>query len=393
MLIKSLQLTNLLSFGPETPALELRPLNVLIGPNGSGKSNFLEALALLQAAPRDLTTPFQDAGVREWLHKCPDRAASDPVEARLEAVVSQQEGQPDLRYGLAFGAVGERLEITDEFLENAQPAPGHENPYFYYKWDNGRPMLNVAGQGGPRTLKRESIKPDQSILAQRRDSDTYPELTAFAETLSDLQLYRDWTFGRRAPVRQSQRTDERIDRLLPDAANLALVINRLKRDGWARRRLIEGLRRIYEGVDEVLTDISGGRAQLFLLDGTGAIPAARLSDGTLRYLFLLTLLCDPNPPPLLVIEEPELGLHPDLLPSLADLLVEASQRTQIIATTHAPALVDALSHQPESVVVCERRDGGATHMERLDAEHLAPWLEKFRLGQLWISGEIGGTRW
>ena len=64
MLIKSLQLTNLLSFGPETPALELCPLNVLIGPNGSGKSNFLEALALLQAAPRDLTTPFQDAGVR-----------------------------------------------------------------------------------------------------------------------------------------------------------------------------------------------------------------------------------------------------------------------------------------------------------------------------------------
>lgn len=395
MLIKSLQLTNLLSFGPETPALELHPLNVLIGPNGSGKSNFLEALALLQAAPRLLTTPIRDGGgVEDWLHKSAESTGAGRIEARIEAIVCQPENRGDLRYGLAFQAVNGRLEITDEYLENAQASPGKDQTYFFYRWNNGHPLLNVKGGAGePRGLKRESIKPDHSILAQRRDSDLYPELTQLAETLADLQLYRDWTFGRTAKVRKPQQTDVPNDRLLPDGSNLALVISRVKRDGAARRRLLDGLKRIYEGVEDVDPSIVAGSAQLFLVEASGSMPATRLSDGTLRYLFLLTLLCDPNPPPLLVIEEPELGLHPDLLPSLADLLVEASQRTQIIATTHAPALVDALSHQPESVVVCERRDGGATHMERLDAEHLAPWLEKFRLGQLWVSGEIGGTRW
>ena len=122
------------------------------------------------------------------------------------------------------------------------------------------------------------------------------------------------------------------------------------------------------------------------------MPATRLSDGTLRYLSLLALLCDPTPPPLIVIEEPELGLHPDVLPTLARLLVEASARTQLVVTTHAPALVDALSETPESVLVCERGPQG-TRIERLEAEPLAPWLEKFRLGELWTRGEIGGTRW
>ena len=94
----------------------------------------------------------------------------------------------------------------------------------------------------------------------------------------------------------------------------------------------------------------------------------------------------------MAIEEPELGLHPDVLPTLARLLIEASERTQLVVTTHAPGLIDALSDTPESVFVCERGQDG-TSLERLDANQLAPWLEKYRLGELWTRGEIGGTRW
>ena len=107
---------------------------------------------------------------------------------------------------------------------------------------------------------------------------------------------------------------------------------------------------------------------------------------------LLAILCDPSPPPLVCIEEPELGLHPDILPKLADLLVEASERTQIVVTTHSDILVDALTEQPEAILVCEKHDGQTT-MRRLDGETLAHWLETYRLGELWTSGEIGGTRW
>ena len=131
---------------------------------------------------------------------------------------------------------------------------------------------------------------------------------------------------------------------------------------------------------------------MFFTEGDFSIPATRLSDGTLRYLCLLAILCDPEPPPLICIEEPELGLHPDILPKLADRLVAASERTQLIVTTHSDILVDAMTERPEAVVVCEKHEG-RTEMKRLRKEDLAAWLGKYRLGQLWIDGQLGGKRW
>jgi predicted ATPase len=112
----------------------------------------------------------------------------------------------------------------------------------------------------------------------------------------------------------------------------------------------------------------------------------------LRYLALLAILCDPNPPPLVCIEEPDLGLHPDVLPTLADLLREASERCQLIVTTHSSTLVDAMTSTPEAVIVCEKGEDGSV-FRRLDREQLKPWLEKYRLGALWTRGDIGGNRW
>jgi predicted ATPase len=118
----------------------------------------------------------------------------------------------------------------------------------------------------------------------------------------------------------------------------------------------------------------------------------RLSDGTLRFLCLLVILLHPTPPPLVCIEEPETGLHPDILSTVAELLIEGSQRTQLIVTTHSETLVSALGEYPEAVVVCER-DVGGTRLQRLDRERLQKWLKRYSLGDLWLKGEIGGTRW
>jgi predicted ATPase len=152
------------------------------------------------------------------------------------------------------------------------------------------------------------------------------------------------------------------------------------------------LKDLYDGITDFETFGEGGSVQVFLSEGDFSIPATRVSNGTLRYLCLLAILCDPTPPPLICIEEPELGLHPDILPKLADLLVAASERTQLIVTTHSDILVDALTERPEAVVVCEKHDG-QTQMRRLDKKDLAAWLEEYRLGQLWLKGKLGGTRW
>ena len=160
----------------------------------------------------------------------------------------------------------------------------------------------------------------------------------------------------------------------------------------AKRELLSRLKDLYDGIDDFDVSIEGGAVQVYFMEGDFVIPATRLPDGTLRYLCLLAILCDPEPPPLVCIEEPEVGLHPDILPKLADLLRAASERTQIIVTTHSDILVDAMTETPQAVVICEKVEG-QTRMERLKRDDLAAWLEKYRLGQLWIQGQIGGTRW
>jgi predicted ATPase len=197
-------------------------------------------------------------------------------------------------------------------------------------------------------------------------------------------------------ARRPQKADLPNDLLEPDCSNLGLVLNRLQEDLTLKRRLIQELQALYAGIEDYYVKIDGGTVQVFFQENIQGrivpMPATRLSDGTLRYLCLLAILCHPSPPPLVCIEEPELGLHPDVLPQLAQLLKEASERTQLIVTTHSDVLVDAMTDQPDVVLIAEKGECGTT-LTRLDKDQLQPWLEKYRLGQLWTRGDLGGTRW
>lgn len=389
MLLKSIKLTNFLSYGDKSAVIHLNALNVIIGPNGSGKSNLIEAIELIRSAPKDLLTPIRDGGgVRDWLWKGSSKLPS----ASVDAVFAHPDSinHTDLRYFLSFTEVAQRFEILDERIEKECPDSGYDKPYFFYKFQNGHGVLNV--KGNQRRLQHEEIDPTQSILSQRKDPDQYPELTYLGNTFSKFRLYREWSFGRYTIPRLPQKADLPNDMLEPDSSNLGLVLNRLRRDPDVKQRLLKALRVLYSGIDDFDVQIEGGTVQVFFQEGRISVPATRLSDGTLRYLCLLAVLCHPNPPPLICIEEPELGLHPDVLPTLAELLKEASERTQLIVTTHSEVLVDAMTDQPESVLVAEKGDNGTT-LTRLNADKLKPWLEKYRLGQLWTRGEFGGNRW
>lgn len=386
MLIQSIKLNNFLSYGDSAPEIPLNNLNVIIGPNGSGKSNLIEAIELLRATPKDLLTPIRDGGgIRDWLWK----GSKNIPTAMIEAVFSV-EHCPTLRYKLGFTEIAQRFEITEEHLESAAPMPYENQPELYYQFRNGRGFLNSSGT--MLSLQNEEIELNQSILSQRKDPFRYCQLTRLGRSLGEIRLYREWSFGRYTIPRMPQKADAPNEWLEADASNLGLVLNRLRLDNEAKMRLISALQILYNGIDDYHIHIQGGTVQVFLNEGRFTVPATRLSDGTLRYLCLLAILCHPSPPPLVCIEEPELGLHPDVLPILADLLKEASERCQLIVTTHSEILVDALSDQPESVLVAEKTEAGST-LTRLNAKQLKPWLEKYRLGQLWTQGHIGGTRW
>lgn len=390
MLISELTLRCILSFGGETPPLKLRPLNLLIGPNGSGKSNLIEVIGLLQAAPRKLTSPMRGqgaSGVAEWIWKGAKQGPS-----QIEALIEYPAGRQPLRHRIAFTETAARFELVDEVVEYAEPDAGHAEPFFFYRYGQGHPMIS-AKDASKRELRRDTVASDESILSQRKSAEEFPEITDLGKFYEHIRLYREWSFGRTSLLRLPQPTDMPNDRLEEDFSNLGLFLNRLRGKPAVKKRILERLRDLYAGLDDFDVRIEGGTVQVFLTEGEFTIPASRLSDGTLRYLCLLAILCDTDPPPLICIEEPELGLHPDLLPKIAELLISASERTQLIVTTHSDILLDAMTEYPEAVVVMEKLDG-QTRFKRLENDdELRTFLEDYRLGEMWLRGFIGGTRW
>lgn len=386
-----LKLTGFLSFEPASEPLELKALNVLIGANGAGKSNLVEAFSVLRAVPRDLPLPIrQGGGVKDWLWHGEPAASEATLEFVLAPGLVAKNHTPPLRYALTFGAQGDSFVVVDERLENAQARPGEPKPYFYFGYENGRPTLNVNAQ--PRELRRDEIDPTQSILSQRRDPDAYPEVTALGAALAKICIYRNWSFGPDAPIRASCRADVRADVLSENFDNLPARLQVLKKDREVKRQLLKYLSDLSPGFEDFEVIPEGGLLQLYVSDGARNVPARRLSDGTLRFLSLLAILLDPSPPPVIVIEEPELGLHPDVLPVVRDLLLNASRRTQLVVTTHSTTLVDGFTEHADVVLVCDKVEG-ATQIERLDPANVARWRQHGSLGSLWMSGQLGGTRW
>ncbi len=377
--LRQIRLDGFLSFAPGSEPIELRPLNVLIGPNGSGKSNLIEAIELLRAIPTAFASAIRHGGgVHDWIWK-----GDSPTNASIAASLDRGNGRSALRYRLEFGASNDRAAILDESIE--------DDGRSYYRYDDGTPVLSARRSADEWSDHRLSdLSAFESVLSQRKDPIGHPELTWCAAELGKVQTFREWSFGRTADLRRAQRVDLPTDFLLPDASNLPLILNEL-----AQTKRIEEidalLRRFLPRFHRLTTLTRGGMIQLLLHEQglSSPLTAARLSDGTLRFIALLAALFVEPAPRLLCIEEPELGLHPDALPIVAEALVEASARTQIIVTTHSEVLLSYFTEHIESVLVCEHL--GGTQLHRLSADMLSHWLDRYRLGDLWLMGELGGT--
>ena len=386
-LLRSITLRNILSFGPDTPPLELRALNVLIGPNGSGKSNLLDAVELLKKAP-DAENLRGAVGGEHWIYKLKHKQESVEITTNI-AMFNKHE------------SVLHNLEIND-FLhgswiitEKIESAIGYDEgplivPVIELQFESSLSKAVVRSKEELVTLSTYDFNNSASSLFQLRGNQ-YFVLTLLSQQYRRIRLYREWTFGRKSSPRLPRPTDERNDFLAEDCSNLGLVLNKLRTYPEVKDQFISALNELYEGIKDFDVLVEGGTAQIFLREGNTSIPATRLSDGTLRYLCLLAILLHPTPPPLICLEEPELGLHPDAVVAVGKLILAASERTQLIITTHSDILVDVLGQVPENIVVCEKHDG-QTQMTRLNEADLRGWLERYSLSQLWTKGKLGGNR-
>ena len=384
-----------MSFGDEPTTIELRPLNVLIGPNGSGKSNLIEVLGLLQSAPDKLTSAISNGGgIDEWLWKGNTKV---PV-ASIHVTIAHDPNP--LRYSLVFTKAGFRFQIIRELIMDdndrfPDPWPlesGLRPPQAHYVYSNG---IATFGQNGEAVLLPfEDVNPERSILAQRKDPEHYPEITYLGDLFSEVRLYRDWEFGTVSDMREPSDPSVPGEYLEEDASNLGVALNRLLDQPAIKGQLLDSLRTFNGNATDLRTTVEGGKVQTRLEEAhlKATIPLIRMSDGTIRWLALLAILLNPDPPPLVCIEEPELGLHPDMIPELAKLLIDASARMQIIITTHSDRLIEEFTETPEVVIICEKEKGAST-LRRLSGDQLASWLKDYSLGELWTKGQLGGTRW
>ena len=386
--LQSITPRGLLSFGPDTEPLELRPLNVLIGPNGSGKSNLLDVIRLVRSLPT--AQPPLLGGDREgWAWDGPTPNPNPSLELAVPSVTHRSQS---FRHRLEFQKNDLRHEEVVQSSRVRSGSSASKSKTLYRADMLKREAQLLARDGNTIDIHWRDLVPHQSALAQFRSFRDYPGITGMGFRYERIHIYDAWESGRESAIRTAQPVDVRGDLLLEDYSNLYRFISQIGTTPKYKRQIIEGLRELYPRFTDYEVIPMGKLAQLFFTEGDISIPAKRLSDGTLRYLCLLAILYNPKPPPLVCLEEPELGLHPDIVSGLAKHLLAASERMQLIVTTHSDILIDALSETPESIVVFENEDG-STRMKRLDADKLSVWLEDYRLGQLWTSGQLGGVRW
>jgi predicted ATPase len=368
-LIEKIRLRNILSFGDKGEEIELQPLNIIIGQNASGKSNLVDVIKLLHSLSQEKGLSIfvsKNGGVSEWIWKgkSEEKIAEIEVEFRDEVDF--------VNYRLAFEETSQqRLKISREIFKNKTTNESLDGIGYHFS---------------------DSFL--SSKLPNFVEKSKYFAYLKSKITFSSFVFYTELQTNRSVEIRKPQLPDMPNNFLEEDGSNLALVLNDLEHKGDTKDILVENLKKFNPQIKDYSVRILGGTVQLFIREEglEKPISAMRLSDGTLRYLCLLAILCHPEPPPLICIEEPETGLHPDILPTIAELMKEASQRTQLIVTTHSDILVSAFSDIPEAVLVCEKDEDG-THFKRLEAEKLKAWLEEYELGDLWLKGEIGGKRW
>lgn len=377
MFIERLTSKNILSFA-DCPPLELRNLNVLIGPNGSGKSNLIHVVDLLRQLPGDFVSfMINTRGADLWL-----RLEQGVESGMIEIRFSLQD--QDWKYSFSFAADRQTPIVRTEMLMRSD-GDG-------YEWMFAREAGKVfKGASGEVPLKRDIT--GKSLVGMFRGPEETSIIPELASELDRIRIYRDFDVRQRSSIRSGLPAGRGYGTdLLEDGSNLAEVLQELD-DAGLIPELNSRLLRLNAQAINVRHRVDDGRWIVSIEEASLSrrLPGSILSDGTLRFLCLAAILLHPKPPPLICIEEPEYGLHPDAIRLVGEMLIEAATRTQLIVTTHSPALVDCFTSQPESVVVCEKNTENETIFRRYDADELEAWLEEYTLGDIWERGAIGGV--
>jgi predicted ATPase len=353
----------------ELAGLELRDLNVIIGANGSGKSNFIQVFRMLGEMTRKCLGKFilERGGADNFLFNGPKETDAIKMEFDFTSTSCFAVGENSYRFELT-------LTADEKFLIN------EERTYVTTNW---------RSYGTPSEESRL-----YDLKDERSWNDKCKGVGYFVyDAISRWVVYHFHDTSSSAPMRRSEIVED-CDRLRGDAANIAPFLRKLK-NANARNyeEIVRAVRLVIPFFDDFRLDVQKmGEAEKVRLSwrqkgSDFPMQPYHLSDGSIRFICLATALLQPNPPSAIIIDEPELGLHPEAIAVLAELIQDASRRTQVIVATQSPTLINHFGI--EDIIVAKRKDGQST-FERLNADDFSIWLENYSVGELWVKNVIAG---
>ncbi len=367
-------------------------LNVIIGSNGTGKSNLLRFLELLSVSAQGrLGKYIQSLGGM-------DPIVWDGVAASIQCTldttpVGGELGPENYELTLARLGVGSSYKIETERLINAcKQRKGLEKQPFKFLDRVAKNAVIFDEKAHTFTAPEEFVSDEESLLSIASGPFINNHfIPPFQKKLASIAVYHDLHTNKNAIIRKPAiaRMEKRVD---PDGQNLISVMHTLYTGDRNFKTDIDTAMRAAFGDDFeelVFPPSSDQRIQLRIRwrSLSREQSAADLSDGTLRFLLLLTVLASPSSSSVIAIDEPETGLHPSMLPLIAEYAVDASMRSQVILTTHSPQLLDAFTGTLPTTTVAQWEHGETT-LKTLQGENLDYWLKEYTPGTLFRSGEL-----
>jgi len=378
--------------------IALRPLNLLIGANGVGKSAVLDVIRLLAASANGrLAAAISELGSFQFL-----LTADGATKAITFGVQIDQTDASPVDYALQLSPAGLSYAIDREYLTPRVAIVVPPQPTSTILNPDGMPLSsphNPIDADLSRVkyfLGGKYIEPDWeykwSETALSQTPKAIHDAEGFRHALADVsEVYHCLDVSRRAPVRTPQILSP-AQTPGTNGEDLISCLYTMRETARERFDTVEdALRAAFPAMERLdFPPVGGGLVALGWKEHGFSRPfyASELSEGTLRFLWLATLLQSPGLPRITLIDEPEVSLHPEMLRLLAELMREASERSQLIVATHSDRLVRFL--EPAELLICDRDDAGMMTVQWADALDLKEWLEDYTLDQLWSKGILGG---
>ena len=402
-MIKRITIRDFFSFSGIN-SIEFNPgVNLLLGINGSGKTSLINSLRLLYEGVCgdgvEKLVQEQWGGFDQIVNVNGDRTAPysqityefDP--AMVNRINPAAGFKSTIKYSITIRQSGTSYSLSEKIWTEHREKK--DLNFKYLDFSNGKGEISIKTEDGISFQKYESneISGQELVLKQINDPNRYLPTFTLRKAIETMAVYNNFEVGENSRLRRPADFSTSV-RLKKNGENLTQMLNELKLNhSFDFEKLEESFRNVSQSYREIVISILYVQSYLSLSENNlkKTIGALHISDGSLRYLLLESIFFNPNRGCLVAIDEPERGLHPDMIKSVGDMLKQASRDCQIIVATHSPHLLNQF--ELEDVIVFEKDEENKTVVKKVSEADFEEWEGAFLPGQMWLRGLIGGKRW